>query len=74
MDIQGYVIMHSETNERLGGCYDSMTGAKTSFYSYTRRYARYSKNDKHLTGKKFNDQTEYVIKPLIIWENTNDPT
>lgn len=68
-DIQGYVIIHNEIGERLGGCYDSMTGAKTSFYSYTHRSARYSKNDKHLAGKKFNDQDDYVIKPLVILED-----
>ena len=68
-DIQGYVIVHNETGERLGGCYDSVTGAKTSFYSYCRRSAMYSKSDRHLVDKKFNDQSEYVIKPLVILED-----
>lgn len=68
VDIQGYVIVHKETGERFGSCYDSVSGAKSSFYSFTRRSARHYSEYKHLAGKKFNDQDEYLIKPLIIWE------
>ncbi|MNX77694.1 hypothetical protein D3C86_1092450 [compost metagenome] len=67
-DIQGYVIVHKETGERLGSCYESVIGAKTSFYSFTRRSAHYHSEYKHLAGKKFNDQAEYVIKPLVIYD------
>lgn len=68
-DIHGYVIVHKETGARWGSCYDSQTGAKTSWYgTFCRRSGWTSRELQHLKGKKFNEQTEYVIKPLIIWE------
>jgi len=66
-DIQGCVIVNKETGERFGGCYDSMSGAKTSFNSFTRRSASHYQEYRHLTGKKFNNQDEFVIKPLVIY-------
>lgn len=56
----GYVIIHSETGERIGGVYHSTGGAKNSFnrlgywngHVYLRRH--------------FQTQSEYVLKRLVI--------
>jgi hypothetical protein len=63
IDIHGYVIVNKETGERWGQVFNSIGGAKSSYNSNERQ--------KHLYREDyvlFTDQTEYVIKPLIIWE------
>ncbi len=62
-DIHGYVIVHKETGERHGQVYNSIGGAKSSF-NHTERQKRFYAKEYIL----WDAQTEYVIKPLIIWE------
>jgi len=57
-DIQGYIIIDTETGMRWGSLYESMSGAKSSFNSW----AKYK-------GFTFNEQTKFVIKPLVIYDN-----
>lgn len=57
MIIQGYIIVNIKTGMRWGSLYESMSGAKSSFNSWSK-----------YKGFKFDEQTEYVIKALIIWE------
>ena len=68
MDIQGYVIVHKENGERFGDCYGSIGGAKSSWHHAMKFEWRVPVKLRHMAGVKFDDQTEYVIKPLIIWE------
>ena len=55
---QGWVIVHKETGERRGSCYASTGGAKNSYN------AAYSVGWRR--EPKFNDQSEYVLKRLVI--------
>lgn len=69
-DIHGYVIISKETGERWGSCFDTIGGAKTSWHgTFCRRTGFPPSKLKHLAGKKFDDQDEYVIKPLVIYES-----
>ena len=68
-NIQGYVIVHKTTGQRWGSCFDTTGGAKTSWYgAFVRRTGNPPSEMKHLKGLKFDEQDEYIIKPLIIWE------
>jgi hypothetical protein len=70
-DIQGYVIVNKETGQRWGSCFDSSGGAKTSWHGeFVRRTGYPSPHMRHLAGKKFDDQDEYVIKALVILESS----
>lgn len=55
---EGYVIIEVATGVRFGGIYESTGGAKNSF-NRGYRYHRAS-------SPKFDDQSEYVIKRLVI--------
>jgi len=69
-DIHGYVIISKETGERWGSCFDTTGGAKTSWHgTFCRRTGYPPSKLKHLVGKKFDEQDEYVIKPLVIYES-----
>jgi len=54
----GYVIVHAETGDRLGQVYSSKGGAKSSYNH--RSEVRWH------GAPKFNDQTEYLLKRLVI--------
>lgn len=56
-DIQGYIIINTKTGMRWGSLYESTSGAKSSFNSWSK-----------YKGFTFNEQTEYVIKPLVIYD------
>lgn len=67
IDVQGYVIISKLTGKRWGSCFDSKTGAKTSWYGEFVRRTGYPPNDtKHLKGLKFDEQDEYIIVPLVL--------
>lgn len=53
----GYVIIEVATGHRFGGVYHSTGGAKNSF----NRAHQY-----RASSPRFDDQTEYVIKRLVI--------
>ncbi|MNU39022.1 hypothetical protein D3C71_277080 [compost metagenome] len=69
-DIQGYVIVHKETGERFGDCYDSIGGAKASWCHAFRSEWRVTAKLRHLVKTKFDAQSEFVIKPLVILESS----
>lgn len=56
-DIQGYIIVNTKTGMRWGSLYESISGAKASFNSWSK-----------YKGFKFDEQTEYVIKPLVTYD------
>lgn len=67
IDVQGYVIISKFTGKRWGSCFDSKTGAKTSWYGQFVRRTGYPPSDmKHLVGLKFDEQDEYIIVPLVL--------
>lgn len=68
-DIHGYVIIHKETGERWGSCFDTTGGAKTSWHGTFCRSTGYPPYDmKEFKGVRFDEQSTYVIKPLVIYE------
>ena len=58
----GYVIIHSETGDRIGGTYSSKGGATNSFNQIAKR--TYSSHPAR--GLVFQSQNSYVIKRLVI--------
>lgn len=63
--IRGYVIVNKETGHTLGGLYESIGGAKTSFNSIAQRAYK----SHPAFGLVFQTQNLYEIKPLVIIED-----
>lgn len=67
IDIQGYVIINKFSGERWGSCYDSKTGAKTSWYgAFCRRTGYPPQNLAHFKGVRFDEQDTFILVPLVL--------
>lgn len=60
--IEGWVIIDSRDGSRWGGLYESEKGAKASYWSY----AKWNFGEDSLAGKKFDEQSVYIIQPLVL--------
>ena len=65
--VVGYCIIDTETGQRWGDLYESEGGAKSSFNSWVKQRNYYRDNGQ----PKFNDQTQYVIKPVWLLDDSN---
>lgn len=63
-EIMGYVMFYPDGSKF--GLYDTIGGAKASFYQHTKRL--WDKKSPFYR-KKFDEQTEYTIKPLVPLED-----
>jgi len=62
--IEGWCIIDSRDGSRWGSLYESETGAKSSFWSWT----KWLHESHESSDKKFNEQSIYVLQPLILLE------
>jgi len=61
-----YVIIHKDTKELLfqDRLFNNTTSAKTAFYQKMNRYSLVHTDLKHLYGKRFSEQGEYITQTL----------
>lgn len=64
--IVGYCIINTENGERWGDLYESQAGAKSSFNSWAKQTNYYRPG----TKPKYNEQSQYVIKPVWLLDET----
>lgn len=62
--IEGWCIIDSRDGSRWGGLYESETGAKASWWSWT----RWLNIGHEFSEKRFNEQSVYILQPLILLE------
>lgn len=68
-DVVGYCIIEKATGDRFGGLYESISGAKASWWQCAKKEWYLPRDMRHLAGKKFDEQDEYVIASLVLWED-----
>lgn len=66
--IEGWCIIDSRDGSRWGGLYESESGAKSSFWNWS----KWLYEGDEFSEKKFNDQSVYILQPLILLEGCDD--
>jgi hypothetical protein len=66
--IEGWCIVEKATGMRFGGLYESEGGAKASWWQMAKRDWYMPSDMRHLAGKKFDQQDEYILQPLVLLE------
>lgn len=64
--IEGWCIINSRDGSRWGSLYESETGAKASWWNWT----KWLNIGHEFSEKKFNEQSVYIPQPLILLENS----
>lgn len=62
--IEGWCIIDSRDGSRWGGLYESEAGAKSSYWNW----AKWGFGEDPLAGKKFNEQSVYILQALVLLE------
>lgn len=63
--IEGWCIIDSRDGSRWGALYESESGAKASFMSWTARLWE----GHEFAYKKFSEQSVYILQPLVLLED-----
>lgn len=60
--IEGWCIIDSRDGSRWGGLYESESGAKSSFWNWS----KWLYETDEFSGKKFTEQDVYILQPLVL--------